>query len=77
MRSDWAASGSATMSTLLGMAGGYALSGRGPLWARIASGVVALSIIPIWALTVTSFAGSWPWHSTHRGAHGLPCATTR
>jgi hypothetical protein len=31
------------------MAGGYALSGRGPLWARIASGVVALSIIPIWA----------------------------
>ena len=38
------------------MAGGYALSGRGPLWARIASGVVALSIIPIWALTVTSLA---------------------
>ena len=26
---------------LIGMAGGYALSGRGPLWARIASSVVA------------------------------------
>jgi hypothetical protein len=39
------------------MAGGYALSGRGPLCARIAGGVVASSIIPLWAFTVTSFAG--------------------
>jgi len=53
---------------LLGMAGGYALSGRGPLWARIASGVVALSIIPIWALTVTSFAGPGLALDTPRGA---------
>jgi hypothetical protein len=36
---------------------GYAASGRGPLWARVVSGLVALTVIPGWALTVTSFAG--------------------
>jgi hypothetical protein len=55
------------------MAGGYALSGRGPLWARIASGVVALSIIPIWALTVTSFAGPGLALDTPRGAWVALC----
>ncbi len=42
---------------LIGMVGGYALSGRGPVWARIASGVVALAAIPVWAITATSVGG--------------------
>jgi hypothetical protein len=37
---------------LFGMAGGFALSGRGPTWGRVASGVFALVPVPIWALTV-------------------------
>jgi hypothetical protein len=53
---------------LYGMLGGYALSGRGPRWARIVSGVVAGTAIPIWALTVTSFAGSGLALDTPRGA---------
>ena len=53
---------------LYGMLGGYALSGRGPHWARIVSGAVALTAIPIWALTVTSFAGPGLAVDTPRGA---------
>jgi len=53
---------------LYGLLGGYALSGRGPRWARILSGAVALTAIPIWALTVTSFAGPDLALSTPRGA---------
>ena len=40
---------------LFGMAGGYALAGN-VTWVRALCGVVAVSTIPIWALTVTSFA---------------------
>ncbi len=32
---------------VLGMVGGYAVSGRGPLGARIAAGLVALAVIPV------------------------------
>jgi hypothetical protein len=39
------------------MAGGYALSGRGPRWGRALAGALALTVIPVWALTVESFAG--------------------
>jgi hypothetical protein len=53
---------------LYGMLGGYALSGRGPRWARIVSGAVAPNAIPIWALTVTSFAGPGLAVDTPRGA---------
>jgi hypothetical protein len=53
---------------LYGMLGGYALSVRGPRWARILSGAVALTAIPIWALTVTSFAGPDLALNTPRGA---------
>ena len=42
---------------LYAMAGGYAISGRGPRWGRLACGALALTAIPIWALTVESFAG--------------------
>jgi hypothetical protein len=40
---------------LFGMAGGYALSGRGPRWARILLGVVALVPIPAWAFAASGF----------------------
>jgi hypothetical protein len=44
------------------------LSGRGPRWARTLSGAAALTAIPIWALTVTSFAGPGLALDTPRGA---------
>lgn len=53
---------------VFGMAGGHALSGRGPTWARVASGVVALAPVPIWALTVTGFGGPLLGVTTPRGA---------
>jgi hypothetical protein len=40
---------------LFGIAGGYALSGRGPAWSRVALGVVALAPIPAWAFALTLF----------------------
>jgi hypothetical protein len=60
--------GGAIGVSLYGLLGGYAVSGRGPRWARIASGAVALTAIPIWALTVTSFAGPGLALDTPRGA---------
>ena len=60
--------GGAIAVPLFGMLGGYALSGRGPLWARIVAGIVALTAIPAWALTVTSFAGAGYALDTPRGA---------
>jgi hypothetical protein len=60
--------GGAIGVSLYGLLGGYALSGRGPRWARIVSGAVALTAIPIWALTVTSFAGPGLALDTARGA---------
>ena len=53
---------------LYAMAGGFALSKRGPVWARIACGVLFLTMIPIWALTVTSFGGPALALDTARGA---------
>lgn len=52
---------------LYAMAGGYAVSGRGPLWGRLACGALALTVIPIWALTVESFAGPELAVTTPRG----------
>ena len=52
---------------LIAMAGGYAISGRGPRWGRLACGVLALTAIPIWALTVESFAGADLAVTTPRG----------
>lgn len=42
---------------VMAMAGGYALSGRGPLAARVACALVALVAVPVWALTATSIGG--------------------
>jgi len=39
---------------VLGMLGGYALSGRGPVLGRLISGLLALSSIPVWALVASS-----------------------
>jgi hypothetical protein len=52
---------------LYAMAGGYAISSRGPRWGRIACGVLALTVIPIWAMTVESFAGADLAVTTPRG----------
>ncbi|MGW1345397.1 hypothetical protein ACWCOV_30415 [Kribbella sp. NPDC002412] len=41
---------------LFGMLGGYAIAGHGHLLWRLIAGVVAFSVVPIWALTVESFA---------------------
>ena len=49
--------GAALGVPLYAMAGGFAVSGRGPCWGRALCGVLALTAIPIWALTVESFAG--------------------
>jgi hypothetical protein len=53
---------------VFGMLGGFALSGRGPLWGRVVAGAVALTVIPVWALTVTSFAGAEYALDTPKGA---------
>lgn len=53
---------------LLGMVGGFALSGRGPTWGRVVGGVFALAPVPIWALTVTGFGGADLAVTTPRGA---------
>ena len=60
--------GGAIGVSLYGLLGGYALSGRGPGWARIVCGAVALTAIPVWALTVTSFARPGLALDTPRGA---------
>ncbi len=52
---------------LYAMAGGYAMSGRGPRWSRLVCGALALTVIPIWALTVESFAGPELAVTTPRG----------
>lgn len=52
---------------LIAMAGGFAISGRGPRWSRLACGALALTAIPVWALTVESFAGPDLAVTTPRG----------
>jgi hypothetical protein len=49
------------------MAGGYAISGRGPRWARALCGGLTFTAIPIWALTVESFGGPELAVTTARG----------
>ena len=60
--------GGAVGVPLFGMAGGYALSGRGRPWGRNVCGLIALTPIPIWALTVTGFGGPELAVTTPRGA---------
>ncbi|MEI8409134.1 MULTISPECIES: hypothetical protein [unclassified Kribbella] len=41
---------------LFGILGGYAIAGRGRLVLRLIAGVLAFIFVPVWALTVGSFA---------------------
>jgi hypothetical protein len=59
--------GGAIAVPLFGMAGGYALSGRGPLWSRLALGVVAIAPIPAWAFASPAFGPDFAL-TTPRGA---------
>lgn len=59
--------GGAVGVPLFGMAGGYAVSGRGPRSGRLVCGVLAAAVVPIWALTVESFAGPDLALTTPRG----------
>jgi hypothetical protein len=59
--------GAALGVPLYAMAGGYALSGRGPRWARALCGGLTLTAIPIWAFTVESFGGADLAVTTARG----------
>jgi len=59
--------GGAIAVPLFGMAGGYALSGRGPLWSRIVLGVVAVAPIPAWAFASPAFGPEFAL-ATPRGA---------
>jgi hypothetical protein len=53
---------------LFGMAGGHALAGNGRRWGRLVCGVIALTPIPIWALTVSDSGGPDLAVTTARGA---------
>ena len=53
---------------LLGMLGGFAISGRGRLRARAVAAIVALAAIPTWAITATSVGGARLALDTPRGA---------
>jgi hypothetical protein len=52
---------------LYAMAGGFAMSRRGPRWARALCGGLALTAIPIWALTAESIGGPDIAVTTARG----------
>jgi len=49
--------GGAIAVPLFGMAGGYALAGRGPRWARWAAGAVALLPVPAWLVAASLVGG--------------------
>lgn len=59
--------GGAIMVPLVGMLGGYALSGRGPVWARITGGAVVLASFVAWAMVATTISASLAL-DTPRGA---------
>ena len=60
--------GGAIAVPLFGMAGGYVLSGRGPLWSRVMLGVIAIAPIPGWALASSAAFGPRFALTTPRGA---------
>jgi hypothetical protein len=59
--------GGAIAIPLFGMAGGYALSGRGPRWSRLAAGALFLVPVPAWAFSASVFGPGFAL-STARGA---------
>ena len=78
--------GGAVALPLFGMAGGYALAGRGRRWVRLLCGLFAAAPIPIWALVAANFGpgfavttprGAWiaVLFSTTIATLALACAT--
>lgn len=66
---DGGIGGGAIAIPLFGIAGGYALSGRGPRWTRWAAGAFALLPVPAWVwLTGASLVGDDLSPATPRGA---------
>ncbi len=59
--------GGALAIPIFGMAGGFAVSGRGPRWARVSVGVVALLPMPGWVVGAALAGGSLT-PGTPRGA---------
>jgi hypothetical protein len=53
---------------VLGMLGGYGLSGRGPLWGRLLCGALSLCAIPVWALVADDVGGPGLGLDAPRGA---------
>ena len=67
--------GGAIAVPLIGMAGGYALAGRGPRWARWAAGAVALLAVPGWLVGVVRRGPARPRHPARRlGLRPVPVA---
>ena len=60
--------GGALAVPLFGMAGGFAISGRGPAWARVICALMAMSPIPVWAMVATLVGGPGLALDTARGA---------
>jgi hypothetical protein len=60
--------GGALAVPLFGMAGGFAISGRGPAWARIVCGLITLAPIPVWAMVAALVGGPGLALDTARGA---------
>lgn len=56
------------MVPVIGLAGGYALCGSAHVWPRIICGILALSIIPLWAMVAPFAGGSSLAVDTPRGA---------
>ncbi len=74
-RDGGSARGTSSLAPLLAIGGvcglawaaGYALSGRGRLWGRLVCGTLAMTAIPLWAMTVTGFGGPGLAVATPRG----------
>ena len=59
--------GGAIALPLFGIAGAFALAGRGPMWTRVLAGIVALAPVPLWPLTNFAFGPEFAI-TTARGA---------
>lgn len=60
--------GGAIVVALLGIGGGYALSGRGPLWPRLLCGALTAALLTALALATPSIAGAHLALTAPRGA---------
>jgi hypothetical protein len=68
--------GGAVGVALMGMGGGYALSRRGPLWARIVCGILSLALLAALAVTAPAIGGPDLALTTPRGAWVAILATS-